>query len=98
MPRPLFLAAMVLFVALVAVVGCGRVSMQTPGAEPDHYAFPANAPLDSLNSPRLTSASTVAHDLAFTSNTLAVADTARGLSLYPRTRRYRRSREAQTSR
>jgi hypothetical protein len=70
-------------VALVAaVVNPKRVSMQTRGAEPKHYWFPPNSPLDSLNSPVLTSTSTVAHDLACSEKTLAVADIARGLSLY----------------
>lgn len=69
-------------VVVAAAVISKRVTMQTPGAEPKHYTFASNAPLDSLNSPRLTSASTVAHDLALAGTTLAVADIARGLSLY----------------
>jgi len=78
----LVLAGCTLVALVVAAVGSERVAIQTPGAEPNHYQFPTNSPLDSTNSQLLTSANTVAHDLACTGTTLAVADIARGLSLY----------------
>ena len=56
--------------------------MQTPGADQNHYMFPSDVRLGPTNCPVLTSANTVAHDLACTGNIVAVADIARGLSLY----------------
>jgi len=71
----LALAGTVVALVIAAAVKYQRVTMQTPGAEPNHYSSPTN-------SPTLTSANTVAHDLACTGATVAVADIARGLSLY----------------
>ena len=71
----LALAGCGLLVLVAAAVSFKPVTVQTPGAEPNHYWFPTA-------SPRLTSANTVAHDLACDRATVVVADIARGLSLY----------------
>lgn len=64
-----------LALALAVLVHLERVTLHTPGAVPNHYRFHPGPP-------RLISANSVAHDLACTETIVAVADIARGLSLY----------------
>src|SRR5262245_19068949 len=68
-------AGIVVALVIALFINSHLVRMQTRGAQPHHYRLP-------IDSPTLDSPKTVVHDLAYDQHIVAVADLARGLSVY----------------